>query len=81
VLVQADLTAFTALLFVRNPGRHVLFDMDSLAAEQSRRRIYEMVASEHIPIQGYHLPFPALGHIDKDGPNYRFEPAHWQSAL
>jgi len=81
VLVQADLTAYSALLFVHNPGWHVFFDMDGGIAESSRRRIYDMVAVEELVVQGYHLPFPALGHIDKAGQSYAFSPAMWNSML
>jgi len=81
VLVQADLTAYSALLFVHNPAWHVFFDMDGGIAESSRRRIYDMVAVEEMLVQGYHLPFPALGHIDKTGASYSFSPAAWNSTL
>ncbi|ODT18818.1 MAG: MBL fold metallo-hydrolase [Hyphomicrobium sp. SCN 65-11] len=81
VLLQADLTAFSATLFVANPGWHVFFDMDGAAAESSRRRIYDMAASEKLLIQGYHLPFPSLGQIERQGSAYRFVPATWNSSL
>lgn len=81
VLLQADLTAFSATLFVANPGWHVFFDMDGAAAESSRRRIYDMAASEKLLVQGYHLPFPSLGQIERQGSAYRFVPATWNSSL
>jgi len=28
----------------------------------------------------YHAPFPATGHIAKDGNGYRFVPVQWNSA-
>jgi glyoxylase-like metal-dependent hydrolase (beta-lactamase superfamily II) len=81
VLVQADVTASLGVLFVRNPGWHAVFDMDGPMAEQTRRKLYDMAATERMPIQGFHFPFPALGYIEKDGANYRLVPAAWNPVL
>jgi glyoxylase-like metal-dependent hydrolase (beta-lactamase superfamily II) len=81
VLVQADVTAASALLFVRNPGWHAVFDMDGAMAEQTRRKLYDMAAADKMPIQGFHFPFPALGYIEKDGAGYRLVPAFWNPSL
>ncbi len=81
VLVQADVTAASALLFVRNPGWHAVFDMDGALAEQTRRKTYDMAAADKMLIQGFHFPFPALGYIEKDGAGYRMVPAPWNPVL
>jgi glyoxylase-like metal-dependent hydrolase (beta-lactamase superfamily II) len=81
VLVQADLTAAIALLFVRQPGWHAVFDMDGAMAEEVRRKTYDMAATEKMLIQGFHFPFPALGYIEKDGSAYRMVPASWNPAI
>lgn len=81
VMVQADVTAASALLFVRNPGWHAVFDMDGAMAEQTRRKLYDMAAADKMLIQGFHFPFPALGYIEKDGTGYRLVPAPWNPAL
>jgi len=81
VLVQADVTAASALLFVRNPGWHAVFDMDGAMAEQTRRKTYDMAATDKMLIQGFHFPFPALGYIEKDGAGYRMVPAPWNPVL
>ena len=81
VLVQADMTAAIALLFVRNPGWHAVFDMDGAMAEAARRKTYDMAAAEKLLIQGFHFPFPALGYIEKDGSAYRLVPAFWNTML
>jgi hypothetical protein len=41
--------------------------MDPLEAEATRRRINDMAAAERMPVVGYHFPFPAVGHIVKEG--------------
>ena len=81
VLIQADVTASLAMLFVRNPGWHGAFDFDGAMAEATRRRIYDMAVVEQLPIQGFHFPFPALGHIEKDGTGYRLVPMPWNPTI
>lgn len=78
VLIQADITAGPALLFVRNPGWHMMFDSDGALAEQTRRKTYDMAVAEKMLVQGYHFPFPAAGHIEKVGDGYRLHPAVWR---
>jgi glyoxylase-like metal-dependent hydrolase (beta-lactamase superfamily II) len=82
VLVQADVSAGPGLLFVRNPGWHGSFEMDSPLAEQTRRKLYDMAAAEKMLIQGFHFPFPSAGYIEKEGNNnYRFAPIAWSAVL
>jgi hypothetical protein len=45
--------------------------LQASAAEQTRHKIYDMATSEKLLIQAYHLPFPALVHIEKSGTGYR----------
>jgi glyoxylase-like metal-dependent hydrolase (beta-lactamase superfamily II) len=80
MLVLSD-TANHPALFVRNPGWHAVFDMDGAKAEETRRRIFDMAAADKIRVQGYHFPFPATGHIAKDGDGYTFIPAAWDPLL
>jgi len=77
-LIQADVTAGPALLFVRNPGWHMMFDADGALAEQTRRKLYDMAVAEKMLVQGYHFPFPGAGHIEKTGDGYRLHPAVWR---
>jgi glyoxylase-like metal-dependent hydrolase (beta-lactamase superfamily II) len=81
VLVQADVTAAVGELFVRNPGWHAVFDMDGGVAEATRRKTYDMAASDKLLIQGFHFPFPALGYVEKNGASYRLVPAFWNPVL
>jgi glyoxylase-like metal-dependent hydrolase (beta-lactamase superfamily II) len=78
LLVQADVTAGPALLFVRNPGWHMMFDADGALAEQTRRKLYDMAVAENMQVQGYHFPFPSTGHLEKAGDGYRLHPAVWR---
>jgi glyoxylase-like metal-dependent hydrolase (beta-lactamase superfamily II) len=80
ILIQGDVTGIPSL-FVSNPGWHSIFDMDVSVAEATRRRVYDMVAAERMPVIGYHFPFPAVGHVAKDGAGFRFELMHWRSVV
>jgi len=72
LMVQADVTSGIALVFVRNPDWVAGGDMDGPAAIATRRKLYDMLAAERMLTTGYHLPFPAVGRIEKSGNSYRF---------
>jgi glyoxylase-like metal-dependent hydrolase (beta-lactamase superfamily II) len=69
LFVQSDVT--NNPLFVRNPGFHLMFDQDAQAAEATRRKVYDMLVADKVPVQGFHYPFPALARIEKTGTGYR----------
>jgi glyoxylase-like metal-dependent hydrolase (beta-lactamase superfamily II) len=75
LFIQCDLTNHPAL-FVRHPGWHARFDQDPVMAEAARRRVYEMLASERIPVQGFHFPSPCRALIERDGEGYRLIALH-----
>jgi glyoxylase-like metal-dependent hydrolase (beta-lactamase superfamily II) len=81
VLVQADVTAGVASLFVRNPEWQFVFDTDKPQAVQTRRKIYDMAVSEKMMLQGYHFPFPSLVYVEKSGNGYRLVPAPWTPTI
>jgi glyoxylase-like metal-dependent hydrolase (beta-lactamase superfamily II) len=74
VLIQSDVTNHPAL-FARNPGWHAVFDHDPVAAEATRRAVHDMLARDHMPVQGVHYPFPGRARVDKRGDGYRVSPA------
>ncbi|MES2750569.1 MAG: MBL fold metallo-hydrolase [Pseudomonadota bacterium] len=80
VFIQSDVTNDPDL-FVRNPGWHLMFDQDPVQAETTRRKVYDMVATEKMRVQGFHYPFPALANIEKDGAGYRWVPARWDPII
>src|SRR6201989_2522200 len=80
VFVQSDVTN-NPNLFATNPGWHAFFDQDGDVAEKTRRRIYDMVVAEKLAVQGFHYPFPGLGHVEKDGAGYRVIPAPWNPTI
>ena len=62
-------------VFAPYPDWHGFFDQDGAMAAATRRKVYDMLAAERLPVQGYHFPFPALGRIEKAGNGYRVVPA------
>jgi glyoxylase-like metal-dependent hydrolase (beta-lactamase superfamily II) len=81
VLLQIDVTGGAAAMFTGHPEWHFLFDVDGPLAEQTRRKIYDMAATDKLLVQGYHFPFPSVGHIEKVGNGYRWVPAPWNPLI
>jgi glyoxylase-like metal-dependent hydrolase (beta-lactamase superfamily II) len=75
LVVQGDITNQPGV-FMRNPGWHAVFDNDGALAETTRRKFYDMVLAEKMPVVGYHFPFPAAGYVEKDGNGYRLIQVH-----
>jgi glyoxylase-like metal-dependent hydrolase (beta-lactamase superfamily II) len=80
VYVQADVTN-VPYLFARNPGWHVVFDQDPKMAEETRRKVYDMLVAEKMMVQGFHYPFPALAYVEKNGHGYRETMVPWNPAI
>lgn len=81
LLIWADVTNHWVMSLQR-PDWHVRFDMDKEAAAQTRKRIFDMVAADNIPVTGYHMPFPSFGYVKKrkDG-GYEWVQATYQLYL
>ena len=80
LFVQSDVTN-VPVLFARNPGWHVMYDQDPAMAEATRRRIYDRIATERTLLQGFHYPFPAVGHLEKTAQGYREVLVPWNPVL
>jgi glyoxylase-like metal-dependent hydrolase (beta-lactamase superfamily II) len=80
LIVMSDVTSHPAL-FVRNPDWSAVFDMNADQARETRRRMLDMAASERAQVAFYHAPFPATGHIAKDGNGFRFVPVQWMPSI
>ena len=48
--------------------------MDGPTAEATRRKFYDMLVAEKMLVQGFHYPFPSLGHIEGRHGDYRVVP-------
>lgn len=70
VYVQSDVCNNYAV-FAPYPDWHGFFDQDPPNAAATRKRVYDMLAAEKLPVQAYHFPFPGLARIEKQGSGYR----------
>ena len=61
-----------------HPEWSALFDMDKAQGAATRRKIYDMAATERLPILGYHTSFPSLGFVARAGAAYRWIPETYQ---
>jgi glyoxylase-like metal-dependent hydrolase (beta-lactamase superfamily II) len=80
VYVQADVT-HAPFLFARHPEWHFMLDVDPVAAEATRRKVYDMLVAEKMLVQGFHYPFPAVGHVEKSGTGYREVLVNWSPTI
>jgi glyoxylase-like metal-dependent hydrolase (beta-lactamase superfamily II) len=76
LLVMSD-TVRNPYLFVRHPDWQPIFDMDGPMAAQARRAMLDRAAAERMFVEAYHFPFPACGHIVRNGTAYELEPVMW----
>lgn len=74
VFVQSDLTSLEAL-FVRHPDWSAFFDQDPALAVSTRRRIYDMLSTERLRMQGFHHPLPGPNYVEKHRDGYVLVPA------
>jgi glyoxylase-like metal-dependent hydrolase (beta-lactamase superfamily II) len=51
------------------------YDLDKDQAVQSRKRILDMAASDHLAIAGAHVNAPGFGYVRRKGATFAFEPA------
>lgn len=47
------------------PDWYCVFDTDKEQAAATRRKIYDMAATERYPVIGYHMPFPSIGYVER----------------
>jgi glyoxylase-like metal-dependent hydrolase (beta-lactamase superfamily II) len=63
-------------LFMPNPEWIPVFDQDPQMAVETRKRLLDRLATDRIPIIGYHFPMPATGHVERAGSGYRLVPSN-----
>ena len=47
-------------------------DMDAAKAAATRRHLLDRLATDRVRLLGYHLPWPGIGHVERNGTAYRF---------
>jgi len=76
LLVMSD-TAREPWLFVRHPQWQPSYDMDGPLAAKARTAMLDRAAADRMLVEAYHFPFPACGHIIKNGSGFDLAPAMW----
>jgi glyoxylase-like metal-dependent hydrolase (beta-lactamase superfamily II) len=79
-LVAADAITNQLISFAHpewKPG----YDGEMDQAVLSRRRLLDQAATDRVALLGYHLPFPGVGNVARDGAAYRWVPEHWRWEL
>lgn len=79
-VIFADTTNHYAASLAK-PDWHCGFDMDAEKAVETRKKVLDMIAADRVPASGYHMPFPAVGYVEKNGSGYRWVPASYQLDL
>jgi glyoxylase-like metal-dependent hydrolase (beta-lactamase superfamily II) len=76
LLIWGDIVHMPGIQFAR-PGAGMGFDVDGEQAIASRRRIFDMAATDRLAVAGMHLDFPCFGHVAKAAEGYAFVPNVW----
>ena len=76
LLIWGDIVHMPGVQFA-NPEAGMVFDTDPAQAQATRRRIFDMAASERARVAGMHLDFPTFGHVARAGNGYAFVPEVW----
>ncbi|ROU04255.1 MBL fold metallo-hydrolase [Histidinibacterium lentulum] len=80
VLIWGDI-ANHYVFSLRHPESPVAFDDDREQAIATRKRVLDMAAADDLMVIGHHMPFPALGFVERDGPSYRWVPETYQTSV
>src|SRR5882672_3371289 len=74
-------TAGHYVVSLQRPELHLDVDDDKEKAAATRKRIFDMVASDGLAVAGFHMPFPGLGYVERAGGAYRWVPHGYQLNL
>jgi len=80
VYVQADVT-HVPYLFARHPDWHAFYDQDAAMAQETRHKVYDMLAAEKMMVQGFHYPFPSRAYIEKTATGYHETMVAWNPSI
>lgn len=66
---------------VGHPASLVAFDDDKTQAVATRQRVLAMAAETGVLVIGHHMPFPAIGYVERAEVGFRWVPAAYQTRL
>lgn len=73
LVVGGDVLAHIAISFVR-PESRIGSDFDRDQGINTRKQLLDQLATDRIPLIGFHLAWPGYGAVERTGPAYRFIP-------
>jgi glyoxylase-like metal-dependent hydrolase (beta-lactamase superfamily II) len=65
-------TTHHQILLTEKPRTEFAYDTDPKQAVQSRLKVFDMIASQKIPMLAFHFPWPGYGNLAKSGDGYRY---------
>lgn len=71
LLITAD--AVLHPLHLAHPEWRAVFDLDPQTAANTRQKLLDWAAADHVPVQAYHFPFPGHGAILKRAQGWEWE--------
>jgi glyoxylase-like metal-dependent hydrolase (beta-lactamase superfamily II) len=80
-LVMWGDTVHVPELQIPRPGVTSEYDISEAMAAESRRKIFDYVASERLLVTGGHLHLPAFAHVVPAGNGFRLVPEPWMVTL
>lgn len=80
LMIWAD-TCNHYVVSLQRPDWYVSFDNDKEQAAATRKRIFDMVHTDKVPVIGHHMPFPGIGFLDRRGDTYHWVAAGYQFNL
>ena len=76
-LVTGDAVT-NGLISFAHPEWQPGYDGEMDQAVVTRRRLLDQAATDRVLLLSYHLPFPGVGNVARDGAAYRWVPEHWR---
>ena len=80
ILIWGDVTNHY-VFSLQYPDALVGFDDDKPAAADTRRRVLDMAATDDLLVVGHHMPFPAIGFVERSDTSFRWVPASYQTRV
>ena len=73
LLIGGDVLTHPAISFAK-PDWRMRADRDHERAVVTRKRMLDQLATDRLPLVGFHLPWPGHGRVERSGTAYRFVP-------
>lgn len=73
LIAGGDVLTNAAVSFTR-PDWRIGSDLDRDRGIATRKRLLDQLATDRIPLMGFHLPWPGCGTVERAGTAYRFVP-------